>query len=159
MLADKTQTQSVTWQVLQQASSLLRPQHTSEGDGVQWEVCVRGGRLLLVGAESLKSFPTLCDPRDCSPPGSSVQGISQARILEWATTSFSRALSNPGIEAGSPALVGRFPLTEPPGKPGLVVVVVKSLSRVRVCDPTDCGLPGSSVHGALEADWSWECSV
>ena len=31
-----------------------------------------------------KSRPTLCDPMDCSPPGSSVHGISQARILEWS---------------------------------------------------------------------------
>ena len=34
--------------------------------------------------------PTLCDPMDCSPPGSSVHGISQARILEWAAIPFSR---------------------------------------------------------------------
>ena len=34
-------------------------------------------------AKSLQSSPTLCDPMDCSPPGSSVHGISQARTLEW----------------------------------------------------------------------------
>ena len=33
---------------------------------------------------------TLCDPMDCSPPGSSVHGILQARILEWVVISFSR---------------------------------------------------------------------
>ena len=33
---------------------------------------------------------TLCDPKDCSPPGSSVSGISQARILEWVAISFSK---------------------------------------------------------------------
>ena len=33
-----------------------------------------------------QSCPTLCDPMDCSPPGSSVRGILQARILEWAAT-------------------------------------------------------------------------
>ena len=33
---------------------------------------------------------TLCDPMDCSPPGSSVHGISQARILEWVAISFSK---------------------------------------------------------------------
>ena len=37
-----------------------------------------------------QSCPTLCDPMDCSPPGSCVQGISQARILEWVVISFSR---------------------------------------------------------------------
>jgi len=43
---------------------------------------------------------------DCSPPGSSVHGISQARILEWFAISFSRGLPDPGIENGSPALEG-----------------------------------------------------
>ena len=37
--------------------------------------------------------PTLCDPMDCSLPGSSVHGISQARILEWVVISFSRGSS------------------------------------------------------------------
>ena len=37
---------------------------------------------------------TLCDPVDCSSPGSSVHGISQARILEWAATSFSKVFAN-----------------------------------------------------------------
>ena len=36
---------------------------------------------------------TLCDPMDCSPPSSSVHGISQARILEWGAISFSRGTS------------------------------------------------------------------
>ena len=36
---------------------------------------------------------TLCDPMDCSPPGSSVHGISQTRILEWVAISFSRGSS------------------------------------------------------------------
>ena len=38
---------------------------------------------------------TLCEPMDCSPPGSSVHGISQARILEWVAISFSRASFRP----------------------------------------------------------------
>ena len=38
---------------------------------------------------------TLCDPVDCSPPGSSVHGILQARILEWVAISFSRGSSRP----------------------------------------------------------------
>ena len=40
-------------------------------------------------AKSLQSCPTLCDPVDCSPPGSSVPGILQARTLEWVAISFS----------------------------------------------------------------------
>ena len=34
-------------------------------------------------AKSLQSCPTLCDPMDCSLPGSSIYGIFQARVLEW----------------------------------------------------------------------------
>ena len=40
-----------------------------------------------------QSCPTLCDSMDCSPPGFSVRGISQARMLEWVTISFSRESS------------------------------------------------------------------
>ena len=40
-----------------------------------------------------QSFPTLCDPMDCSPSGSSVHGIFQARILAWVAISFSRGSS------------------------------------------------------------------
>ena len=40
-------------------------------------------------AKSLQSCPTLCDPRDGSPPGSSVHGIYQARVLEWGAIAFS----------------------------------------------------------------------
>ena len=42
-------------------------------------------------ARSLQSCPILCDPRDCSPPGSPVPGILQARTLEWVAISFSSA--------------------------------------------------------------------
>ena len=42
-----------------------------------------------------RSCPTLCNPMDCSPPGSSVHGISQARILEWVASFFSRGSSWP----------------------------------------------------------------
>ena len=42
-------------------------------------------------AKSLQSCPTLCDPIDRSPPGSSVSGIIQARTLEWVAISFSNA--------------------------------------------------------------------
>ena len=42
-------------------------------------------------AKSLQSCPTLCDPMDCSPPGSSIHGIFQARVLEWGAIAFSNA--------------------------------------------------------------------
>ena len=46
-------------------------------------------------AKSLQSCPTLCNPLDCSPPGSSVHAILQARILEWVSMPFSRGSSQP----------------------------------------------------------------
>ena len=42
-----------------------------------------------------QTYQTLCEPMDCSPPGSSVHGIFWARILEWVATSFSRGSSQP----------------------------------------------------------------
>ena len=62
-------------------------------------------------AQSLQSCPTLCDPVDCSLPGPPVQGILQARLLEWVVMPFSRGSSRPrsGTQSpGSPALAGRF---------------------------------------------------
>ena len=46
-------------------------------------------------SEVTQSCPTLCDPKDCSSPGSSIHGIFQARILEWVAISFSRGSSWP----------------------------------------------------------------
>ena len=51
-----------------------------------------------------QSCPTLCDPMDCSSPGSSVHGISQARILESVAFPSPGDLPNPGIELRSSAL-------------------------------------------------------
>ena len=44
-------------------------------------------------SEVAQSCPTLCDPVDCSLPGSSLHGIFQARILEWVAISFSRKIT------------------------------------------------------------------
>ena len=60
----------------------------------------------------IKSCPTLCDPMDCSPPGSSVCGILQASILEWAAIPFSRGSSWPRDQT-----TRKFFTTEPPAKP------------------------------------------
>ena len=74
-------------------------------------------------AKSLQSCPTLYDPIDGSPPGSSVPGILQARILEWVDTSFSNAYMH-----------------------------VKSLqSCPTLCDPMDSSPPGFLVPGILQA--------
>ena len=60
----------------------------------------------------------LCDPVDCSPPGSSAHGILQARILEWVAISLSRASSWLKVELKSPALQADTLTSEPPGKNG-----------------------------------------
>ena len=74
----------------------------------------------------LQSYPTLCNPIDSSPLGSSVPGILQARILEWVAISFSNAWK--------------------------WKVKVKSLRCVRLfCNPMDYSLPSSSVHGIFQA--------
>ena len=59
--------------------------------------------------------PTLCDPMDCSLPGSSVHGILQARILEWVVVPSSRGgdFPDPGIEPRFTALQADSLLFEP----------------------------------------------
>ena len=67
-----------------------------------------------VHAKLLRLCLTLCNPMDYSPPGSSVHGILQARILEWVAMPSSRDFLNAGIEPASltsPALVGGFSTT------------------------------------------------
>ena len=55
--------------------------------------------------ECAKSCPILCNPMDCSPPDSSVNGISQARILEWLPFPSPGDLPYPRIEPASPSLL------------------------------------------------------
>ena len=52
--------------------------------------------------------PTFCDPMDCIPPGSSVHGISQARVLEWVAISFSRGSSQCRDQTWISHITGRF---------------------------------------------------
>ena len=59
-----------------------------------------------------QSCPTLCNPMNCSPPGSSVHGILQARILEWVAMPSSRG------EHRSPAMQADSFLSEPAESPG-----------------------------------------
>ena len=81
---------------------------------------------------------------DWGLPGSSVRGILQARILEWAAISFCRDLPDPGIESGSPALAAGFLTTAPS-------VAVQSLSRVLLFV-----IPWTAAHQAsLSFTVSW----
>ena len=82
-------------------------------DPEEWE---GGGRKPCLIAQLC---PTLCNPVDCSPPGPSVHGILQARILEWLPFPPPGDLPNPEIKPRLPAFKGRFFTAEPPGKPTL----------------------------------------
>ena len=65
--------------------------HEHPENNLMWKV-----KVLVV-----QSCPSLCKPVDCSPPGSSVHSILQARILEWIAISSSRGSSDPEIKPGS----------------------------------------------------------
>ena len=68
-------------------------------------------------SEVAQSCPTLCDPVDCSPPGSSIHVILQARILGGLPFPSQGDRPDPGIEPRSPASQAEALLSEPPGKP------------------------------------------
>ena len=86
-------------------------------------------------SEVAQLCPTLSDPMDCSLPGSSVHGIFQARVLEWGAIAFSSKHLYPS------------PIHDNVLKKSSEVV--QSCSTL--CDPMDCSLPGSSVHGIFQA--------
>ena len=72
-------------------------------------------------SEVAQSCPTLSDPMDCSPPGSSVHGIFQARVLEWGAIAFSEQLLSPK---------GQFSLSSPEGeKPGSLTGVYPAVAE------------------------------
>ena len=71
-------------------------------------------------SEVTQLCPTLSDPMDCSPPGSSIHGSFQARALEWV----------PCINT--------------------LHAVLNCFSHVQLCDPMDCSPLGSSAHGILQ---------
>ena len=90
--------------------------------------------------------PTCCNPMNCSPPGASVHGILQARILEWIVISFSRGSFQPRDQIRVSHIVGRFFTMFNIGG----VLLVAQLCPTPY-NPVDCSLPGASVHGILQA--------
>ena len=66
-----------------------------------------------------------CDSMDCRPPGPSVHGIFQARILEWLPFASPEDLPNRGIQPVSLALASGFFITGPPGKQMCVLPIGK----------------------------------
>ena len=79
--------------------------------------------IAVAAARSLQLCPTLFDPIDSSPPGTSIPGILQARILEWGAISSSNACMHAKLLQ----------------------------SCLTLCDPMNSSPPGSSVHGILYA--------
>ena len=77
-------------------------------------------------SEVAQSCLTLCDAMDYTPPGSSIHGILQARILEWVAISFSKSISQSESEVAQSCLT--------------------------LCDPMDYSQPVSTVDGILQAN-------
>ena len=102
--------------------------------------------------KAAQSCPTLCDPTDCSPPGSSVHRILQARILEWVAILFPGDLPNPGIKPRSPLVQGDSLPSESSAKPGQRICLqcrkpgfdpwVRKILWRREWQPTPVFLPG-----------------
>ena len=63
---------------------------------------------VVVAVKVAQSCPTLCDPVDYNPPGNSVHGILQARILKWVAMPFSRGSSQPRDQTLVSCIAGRF---------------------------------------------------
>ena len=132
----------------------LRRQGTNSAAGI-WRHKERDRFKTSCCHSVAKSCLTLFDRMGCSPPGSSVHGISQARILDWVTISFFMfcffsceacgiLAYPPGIELTLPALEGDYLTTKLPGKYHLLVRV----------DPSHCFL--SSIR--LGAHCSLKCA-
>ena len=101
-----------------------------------------------------QSCLTLCDPMDCGPPGSSLHGILQARILEWVAIPFSRGFSQVRDQTQVSCIAGGFFTSKPPDTTALLGICVSmkvAQSCPTLCDSLDCSLPRSSVHGILQA--------
>ena len=101
--------------------------------------------------------PTLCDPMNYSPLGSSVHGISKARILEWITISYSRESSQARDQTcvSSIFCIGRqIPyhwVTRGAGLYGRAAAAKSLQSCPTLCDPIDGSPPGSPIPGILQA--------
>ena len=84
---------------------------------IHFEKIMYWGMIICMHAKTLQLCLTLWDCMDCSLQGSSVQGISQARILEWVVISFSRGSSQPRDWTCVSCVAGDFFTAEPPGEP------------------------------------------
>ena len=91
-------------------------------------ICISFQRHILLMCLTTQSSPALCKSMDCNPPGSSVHGIFQTRILPFPS---SGDLPDPEIKPVSPALAGGFFNMEPPVKLSrtrYLILIVDSLT-------------------------------
>ena len=120
-----------TNQQTQQCAQVRKPHYWQRGLLIEkMSITVISWHCLIsaAAAKLLQSCPTLCDPIDGSPPGSTVPGILQARTLEWVAIPFSNARK---------------------WKVKSEIEVTQSCPTLS--DPMDCSVPGSSVHGVFQA--------
>ena len=95
----------------------------------------------------------LCDPVDCSPPGSSVHGILQARTLEWVAMPSYRGSSQPRDQTCVSCMAGGFFTSEPPGKP--IPTLFKILHiEAPYCLRTSSARKLTTSQGSLFRSWS-----
>ena len=104
-----------TWTLMFMAALLTtaekwkQPKWPSVDGQILQMLYISNGKLLDHESESevTQSCPTLCNSVGCSPPGSSVHGILQARVLDWVATSFSRGSSQPRDRTRVSLIAGR----------------------------------------------------
>ena len=116
----------------------LRPRPLPQAPGVAQEESAVSGSPRKVKVLVSQPCLTLSDPMDCSPPGSSVHGMLQARILEWEVIPFSKGSSRPGIGT---TCISRWVLYQHHhlGSPCLTSEKVKVAHLCpALCDPMDC---------------------
>ena len=123
--------------------------------------------LIWVSEWSHSVVPDSLQPHELSPPGSSIYGIFQARILEWVAISFSRRSSQPRDWTQVSCIVGRrFTIW------ATLYAAAKSLQSCPIlCDPIDGSPPGSPIPGILQSRtlewgaisfsnaWKWKVKV
>ena len=116
-----------------------------------------------------QSHRTLCDPVDCSPPGSAVNGISQARILEWVTIPFSREYSQPRDQTWVSCIADRlstiwatrkaplvFLMTFPDRNSGVTSSYRQMLAGLQPSEgSTRAGDPVPSWRTHMAGSWCW----
>ena len=118
-------------------------------------------------SELAQSCPTICNPVDCSWPGSSVHGILQARILEWVAISFSRESSQPRDQTLVSCMAGRcfilwatreFPVNFTSNLMLTLVWQAVPVHSLEVGDPCSKGLDWCVLHSDFLRNWPYHLS-